>query len=96
MNTILFVYHTLYRLMKTQKARKIRVKKNRRSDRRLDGNKSYLLLELFTGIRAEAYSFFHSEFLGPFRWADRVGVKEVSPEISSLPLKKAGNYFITR
>lgn len=50
--------------MKTQKTVKSRMKKCWRRDRRLDGNKLYLLLELFTGIRTEACSFFHSWFLG--------------------------------
>lgn len=50
--------------MKAQKIMEIRMKKKWRRDRRLEGNKLYLLLELFIGIRTEACSSFHSLFLG--------------------------------
>lgn len=59
MNTILVVYHTLRRLIKTQNAMKIKMRKKGRRDRRLDVSKLYLVLDLFTGIMAEACSFFH-------------------------------------
>lgn len=45
MNTVIFVYGSLSKLMKVQKARKIKM------NIELDQNKLYLLLEIFTGIR---------------------------------------------
>lgn len=53
-----FINCTLYRLI--ERPWKLRWRKSEVYERRLDGNKLYLLHELFIGIRAEACSFFHS------------------------------------
>lgn len=94
-NALLFVYHTL-QAYEAQKTMKIRMKKQGRRDRRLDGNKPYLLLEFFIRVRTKACSFFHSQFLGQ---EGREGCYERNlfrNLFITLKRKLGINYFITR